>query len=239
MYDPGEALLQLGLYDYVWGDPGLLQTYNSNIQAEKARAEQAEYNKLWKQIEDEKNAAAAAQARQQEVKEAKVEMAKLNKELINAKPQEAVVIRRQQDALVSKYPELKEFSDEARMAKAEEDAYQKAKVGFIGSIPSVFANDMEKQKQIDAIIASNLREEDKKAEIDRIRGIKSTAQLGREASQSAVAGHAGKKTGEALTVSDILAKSANPGYYPTSADKATMKAAGYVWDKVKRQYIGN
>lgn len=206
MYDPSEALLQLGLYDYVWGNPGLLQTYNANIQAQKARDEQAEYNKLWKQIEDEKNAAAAAQARQQEVKEAKVEMAKLNKELINSKPQEAVVIRRQQDALISKYPELKEFSDEARQAKAEEDAYQKAKIGFIGKIPSVFATDSEKQEQIDAIIASNLREEDKQAEINRIRGIKSTAQLGREASQSAVAGHTGKKTTENLENKDLADK---------------------------------
>ena len=46
MYDPSEALLQLGLYDYVWGDPSLLQTYNANVQAAKAREEQAAYNKL-------------------------------------------------------------------------------------------------------------------------------------------------------------------------------------------------
>lgn len=48
MIDP---LLQLGLYDYVWGDPTLLQTYNSNIQADKARKEQQEYNSIWKNIE--------------------------------------------------------------------------------------------------------------------------------------------------------------------------------------------
>lgn len=51
MYDPSEALLQLGLYDYVWGNPALLQTYNANIQADKARREQQEYNTLWKNIE--------------------------------------------------------------------------------------------------------------------------------------------------------------------------------------------
>ena len=238
MYDPTEALFQLGLYDYVWGNPGLLQAYNANVQAEKARQEQANYNRMLKQMEDESRAAEIQKARNQEVKEARVEMAKLNKDLINARPQEAVIIRKQQEALVNKYPELETSFREANAAKAEEDAYQKTKNGIISKIPSVFATDSEKQKQIDAIIASNLREEDKQAEINRIRGIKSTAQMGKEASQSAVAGHTGKQTTEALTVNDILAKSTTTGYYPTTADKATMKAAGYVWDKIKRQYIG-
>lgn len=206
MYDPSEALFQLGLYDYVWGNPGLLQTYNANVQAEKARQEQANYNKMLKQMEDESRAAEAEKARNQELKEARVEMAKLNKDLINARPQEAVIIRRQQEALVNKYPELETSFREANAAKAEEDAYQKAKIGFIGQIPSVFANDNEKQKQIDAIIASNLREEDKQAEINRIRGIKSTAQMGKEASQSAIAGHTGKKTTENLENKDLADK---------------------------------
>lgn len=206
MYDPSEALFQLGLYDYVWGNPGLLQTYNANVQAEKARQEQANYNKMLKQMEDESRAAEAQKARNQELKEARVEMAKLNKDLINAKPQEAVIIRKQQEALVNKYPELETSFREANAAKAEEDAYQKAKIGFIGQIPSVFANDNEKQKQIDAIIASNLREEDKQAEINRIRGIKSTAQMGKEASQSAIAGHTGKKTTETLENKDLADK---------------------------------
>ena len=48
MIDP---LLQLGLYDYVWGNPALLQTYNANVQADKARREQQEYNSIWKNIE--------------------------------------------------------------------------------------------------------------------------------------------------------------------------------------------
>ena len=206
MYDPSEALFQLGLYDYVWGNPGLLQTYNANVQAEKARQEQANYNKMLKQMDDEARAAEAQKARNQELKEARVEMAKLNKDLINARPQEAVIIRKQQEALVDKYPELETSFREANAAKAEEDAYQKAKIGFIGQIPSVFATDSEKQKQIDTIIASNLREEDKKAEIDRIRGIKSTAQMGKEASQSAIAGHTGKKTTETLENKDLADK---------------------------------
>lgn len=238
MYDPSEALFQLGLYDYVWGNPGLLQAYNANVQAERARQEQENYNKMLKQMEYDSRAAEAQKARNQELKEARIEMAKLNKDLINARPQEAVIIRKQQEALVNKYPELETSFREANAAKAEEDAYQIGKINTIGSIPSVFNTDAEKQAAIDKVIASNLRDEDKEDLIKSIRATKSTAQLGKEASQSAVAGHTGKKTTEALTVNDILAKSATTGYYPTTADKATMKAAGYVWDKIKRQYIG-
>lgn len=48
MIDP---LLQLGLYDYVWGNPTLLQTYNSNVQAEKSREAQREYNQYLKEYD--------------------------------------------------------------------------------------------------------------------------------------------------------------------------------------------
>ena len=238
MYDPSEALLQLGLYDYVWGNPTLLQTYNANVQAQKAREEQAQYNKLWKQIEEEKTAAAAEQARRQELKEAGVEMAKLNRDLINAAPQEAVIIRKQQDALINKYPELAGYNSDAIKAKAEEDAYQLNKTNFIGTIPSVFNTETEKQTAIDKVTGSKLRPGDKEDLIKSIRGTKSTDQMGKEARQSAVASHSGKKTGDALTVSDILERASKPGYVPTSADKAAMKQNGYIWDKIKRTYIG-
>ena len=206
MYDPSEALFQLGLYDYVWGNPGLLQTYNANVQAEKARQEQANYNKMLKQMEDDSRAAEAEKARNQELKEARVEMAKLNKDLINARPQEAVIIRKQQEALVNKYPELETSFREANAAKAEEDAYQIGKTKTIGAIPSVFNTDAEKQAAIDQVIASNLRPEDKEDLIKSIRGTKSTAQMGKEASQSAIASHTGKKTGENLENKDLADK---------------------------------
>lgn len=211
MYDPSEALFQLGLYDYVWGNPGLLQTYNANVQAEKARQEQANYNKMLKQMEDESRAAEVEKARNQELKEARVEMAKLNKDLINARPQEAVIIRKQQEALVNKYPELETSFREANAAKAEEDAYQVGKTKTIGAIPSVFNTDAEKQAAIDKVIASNLRPEDKDDLIKSIRGTKSTAQMGKEASQSAVAGHVGKKTTENLEAQDKKKKLADSG----------------------------
>ena len=238
MYDPSEALLQLGLYDYVWGDPSLLQTYNANVQAAKAREEQAQYNKLWKQIEDQKAAAAAEQARRQEIKEASVEMAKLNRDLINAAPQEAVIIRKQQDALINKYPELAGYNSDAIKAKAEEDAYQADKVKFIGGLPKTYKDDAEIQNTIADVVNSKLRPKDKEDIIGKLQGLKSTAQMAAEARQSAVASHSGKKTGDALTVSDILERASKPGYVPTSTDKSTMKQNGYVWDKIKRTYIG-
>lgn len=239
MYDPSEALFQLGLYDYVWGNPGLLQTYNANVQAEKARQEQANYNKMLKQMDDAAQAAEAQKARNQELKEARVEMAKLNKDLINAKPQEAVIIRKQQEALVNKYPELETSFREANAAKAEEDAYQIGKTKTIGAIPSVFNTDAEKQAAIDKVIASNLRPEDKQAEIDRIRGTKSTAQMGKEASQSAIAGHTGKKTTETLADQDLTDKvigKIGAGMGPsklTAEERTKARELGFTWKGTK------
>ena len=211
MYDPSEALLQLGLYDYVWGNPALLQTYNANVQAAKAREEQAQYNKLWKQIEDDKAKAAAEQARKQELKEAGVEMAKLNRDLINATPQEAVIIRKQQEALINKYNELAGYNSDAIKAKAEEDAYQAKKVGFIGGLPKTYKDDAEIQKTIDSVVASDLRSKDKEDIIGKLQGLKSTAQMAAEARQSAVASHSGKKTTENLETKDRKKKLADSG----------------------------
>ncbi|MBR3337181.1 MAG: hypothetical protein IKG26_09155 [Bacillus sp. (in: Bacteria)] len=239
MYDPSEALFQLGLYDYVWGNPGLLQTYNANVQAEKARQEQANYNKMLKQMEDDSRAAEAEKARNQELKEARVEMAKLNKDLINARPQEAVIIRKQQEALVNKYPELETSFREANAAKAEEDAYQIGKTKTIGAIPSVFNTDAEKQAAIDQVIASNLRPEDKEDLIKSIRGTKSTAQMGKEASQSAIAGHTGKKTTEALADQDLTNKvigKISSGMGPsklTAEERIKARELGYTWKGTK------
>lgn len=211
MYDPSEALLQLGLYDYVWGNPTLLQTYNANVQAAKAREEQAQYNKLWKQIEDDKARAAAEQSRRQELKEASVEMAKLNRDLINAAPQEAVIIRKQQDALINKYPELAGYNSDAIKAKADEDAYQAKKVRFIGGLPKTYRDDAEIQKTIDSVVKSDLRSNDKEDIIGKLQGLKSTTQMAAEARQSAVASHSGKKTTENLETQDKKKKLAESG----------------------------
>lgn len=234
MYDPSEALLQLGLYDYVWGNPALLQTYNANVQAAKAREEQAKYNQIWKQIEDRNAQMKEAAARQQELKEASVEMAKLNKDLINAKPQEAIIIRKQQEALANKYPELKQSSADAIAARKAEQDYQKKKTGYIGKIPHTFANDAAIDAQIQDILGQSediIRDDDKEALIKELQGRKSTAQMIAEAQQSATASHGGKKTTEALDLNDVLTRSKQPGYVPSSEDKTIAKKGGYFWDK--------
>lgn len=234
MYDPSEALLQLGLYDYVWGNPTLLQTYNANVQAEKARQEQAKYNQVWKQIEERNAQMKEAAARQQELKEASVEMAKLNKDLINAKPQEAVIIRKQQEALVNKYPELSQSSADAIAARKAEQEYQTRKTNYIGKIPHTFANDAAIDAQIQDILGQSediIRADDKEALIKELQGRKSTAQMIAEAQQSATASHGGKKTTEALDLNDVLTRSKQPGYVPSSEDKAIAKKGGYFWDK--------
>lgn len=232
MYDPSEALLQLGLYDYVWGNPALLQTYNANVQAAKAREEQAKYNQIWKQIEDRNAQMKEAAARQQELKEASVEMAKLNKDLINAKPQEAVIIRKQQEALANKYPELKQSSADAIAARKAEDEYQKGKVALLGKIPHTFANDTAIDAQIQKVTDDPfLRPEDKDEIIKQLQSKKSTAQMLEEAEQAARVSHGGKKTTEALDLNDVLTRSRQPGYVPSSEDKAIAKKGGYFWDK--------
>lgn len=232
MYDPSEALLQLGLYDYVWGNPSLLQTYNANVQAAKAREEQAKYNQVWKQIEERNAQMKEAAARQQELKEASVEMAKLNKDLINARPQEAIIIRKQQEALVNRYPELKQSSADAIAARKAEDEYQKGKIAFVGKIPHTFANDAAIDAQIQTITNDTfLRPEDKEALIKELQGKKSTAQMLEEAAQAARVSHGGKKTTEALDLNDVLTRSRQPGYVPSSEDKAIAKKGGYFWDK--------
>lgn len=232
MYDPSEALLQLGLYDYVWGNPALLQAYNANVQAAKAREEQAKYNQIWKQIEDRNAQMKEAAARQQELKEASVEMAKLNKDLINAKPQEAVIIRKQQEALANKYPELKQSSADAIAARKAEDEYQKGKVALLGKIPHTFANDTAIEAQIQKVTDDPfLRPEDKDEIIKQLQSKKSTAQMLEEAEQAARVSHGGKKTTEALDLNDVLTRSRQPGYVPSSEDKAIAKKGGYFWDK--------
>lgn len=239
MYDPSEALLQLGLYDYVWGNPALLQTYNANVQAAKAREEQAKYNQIWKQIEDRNAQMKEAAARQQELKEASVEMAKLNKDLINAKPQEAVIIRKQQEALANKYPELKQSSADAIIARKAEQNYQRNKTNYIGKIPHTFANDAAIDAQIQDILNQSedvIRDDDKEALIKELQGRKSTSQLIKEAQQSATASHAGKKTTENLNEQDLLNK-ANTAISANSRPSSLVpeirqkiRELGYTWD---------
>lgn len=251
MYDPSEALFQLGLYDYVWGNPALLQAYNSNVQAEKAREQQREYDNYWKQIEAakaerdwqynkeklqlEKDKIEAEKARTAEAK-----IAQLLKQRAEAKNTiEERAIDTEINGMLNVYPQFKDQVVEMVNAQKADRQYSKDLNRFRSQVKRNFNTDAEIDNEIQRVLAEDwIREPDRSSMVDELRGKKSTAQMKAEASQSAVAGHTGKKTTEALTVNDILAKSTTTGYYPTTADKATMKAAGYVWDKIKRQYIG-
>ena len=180
-----------------------------------------------------------AAARQQELKEASVEMAKLNKDLINAKPQEAVIIRKQQEALVNKYPELSQSSADAIIARKAEQNYQRNKTNYIGKIPHTFANDAAIDAQIQDILNQSedvIRDDDKEALIKELQGRKSTSQLIKEAQQSATASHAGKKTTENLNEQDLLNK-ANTAISANSRPSSLVpeirqkiRELGYTWD---------
>lgn len=207
MYTPlDETMLQLGLYDYVWGDNTMLQNYMSRIEAEKNREAQREYNQYLKDYDRAKAEAEDAARKRQELKEAEVELAGLNRDLIKARPTEAAVIRKRQAALLSKYPELKS-DDSAEQAYADEQKYKQAKIAAQRALPTTFATD----KDIDNAIASiadnhDLLDEDKEDIIKDLQSKKSTATLAKEASQSAVASHSGKKTGESLDEADLQKK---------------------------------
>lgn len=202
MYDPNRALLELGLVDYVWGNPSTLSTWNSNLQADKSRKEQQEYNNMWKMLELAKLKSDEKKAKDKELNDAAVQMAKLNRDLMNASPQEAVIIRKEQAALAKRYPTLQDSTAEAIKARAAEDQYQKDKTNFISTLPTTFAKDDDIKSAIASVMNSKLYDADKEKLISELRGKKSTEQIVAEARQNAAGSHAGKKTGEALDLKD-------------------------------------
>lgn len=205
MYDPNRALLELGLVDYVWGNPSTLSTWNSNLQADKSRKEQQEYNNMWKMLELAKLKSDEKKARDKELNDAAVQMAKLNRDLMNASPQEAVIIRKEQAALAKRYPTLQDSTAEAIKARAAEDQYQKDKTNFISTLPTTFATNEDIKKAIDKVMGKDgnfLYDTDKEKIISELRGKKSTEQIVAEARQNEIGSHAGKKTGEALDLKD-------------------------------------
>lgn len=204
MYTPlDETMLQLGLYDYVWGDNTMLQNYISRVEAEKNREAQREYNQYLKEYDRAKAEAEESARKRQELKEAEVELANLNRDLIKARPTEAAVIRKRQAALFSKYPELKS-DDSVEQAYADEQKYKQAKIAAQRALPTTFATDEDIDNAI-ASIADNvaLLDEDKEDIIKDLQSKKSTATLAREASQSAIASHTGENTRKSLTDADL------------------------------------
>ena len=165
MIDP---LLQLGLYDYVWGDPTLLQTYNSNIQADKARKEQQEYNTLWKNIELAKMQQEKDKQEAEKLRAAKVELAKLNRDLTKAEdPRDKVAIKAEMQKIVDEYPQLSidnTMVDKAKAAAESEDSRQR---NVMQGKAKIYAEAKkkksveEKNKFLDELFGPAATEEDK------------------------------------------------------------------------------
>lgn len=221
MYDPSEALLQLGLYDYVWGDPGLLNTYNSNVQAEKARQENLAYQNMWKQIEQNKINAENAKAEKQARKDKEAKLADLYKQYNNAAgEQERAYIAKQINALEGNKSVENEMiaafnADRAAKEKATKDEALRhsAALKEIASIEAQ-SRKLKKAYQKDALANSvydtetypNMNDAERDKLYASLKGIKALDEKVSEAVEGAAASHAGKKTTEKLDEKDKAAE---------------------------------
>ena len=223
MYDPSEALLQLGLYDYVWGNPALLQTYNANIQADKARKEQQDYNTLWKNIELAKLEKDKAEREASEQRQRDAEKAALYKQYNEAEgaAERAVIAKR--IAAIDGKPESK-VKDEmlaaydkdkiAREYAAEDEAWRKEQALKETAKISKLKDAATKKATKEAIARSvynrelypDMNDDERNKLYADIMGVKTIGELTSDAVKQAVAGHAGKKTGESLDEADLQKK---------------------------------
>ena len=203
---------RVGMVNSIFGDNNMLSQYYAAKQAaeesEKNRESQREYNEYLKEYDRANAEAEQRAAYKQELKAAEVEMATLNRDLLTANAPEAAVILQRQEALVAKYPELESFDTKtAQKAADAEREYTVDLNRFKGQVKRVFANDDEIQNEIERVQAASwIRPDDMSKIVDNLQSMKSTAQLAREASQSAYASHAGKKTGASLDDADLTKK---------------------------------
>lgn len=244
MYDPSEALLQLGLYDYVWGNPSLLQTYNANVQAQKAREEQNAYNKLWKAIEDQKS-------KERADAEKREKLSQLYKDYNNAGgEQERAIIAEQirnlkgdsvvEDRMLNAYN-----ADRAAKEKSDRDEALRhsAALREIADIEAQ-SRKLKKAAQKDALANSvydtetypNMNDAERDKLYASLKGIKALDEKVSEAVEGAAASHAGKKTTENLNEQDSLKKaneaiSANSRPSSLTAEiRQKIRELGYTWN---------
>lgn len=230
---------RVGMVNSIFGDNSMLSQYyaaeNAAKESEKNRESQREYNEYLKEYDRANAQKEQDAAYRKELKEAEVEMAALNRDLVKANVPEAAVIAKRQESLIAKYPELSSSNDEAIVKQKEEEEYQTKKIGLRSEIPTVFADENAINTQIANVMASGLRPQDKEELVKELQLKKSTAQLARESSQSAVASHAGKKTGESLADAD-LTKNANNAIKNNSSPtklkqevRDKIREMGYTW----------
>lgn len=236
MYDPSEALLQLGLYDYVWGNPSLLQTYNANVQAQKAREDQNRYNTMWKQIEMAKMQSEKDKANALKLNELNKEFDELQYKLTQTQdPLEMAWISKQMrkvraDAAAQGMTlrgEDKEFDKSYNENRQYNDNLNAFKKGLKRS----FKSEAEKNAELAKIDNSGFRDKDIIDMRKEISGIDSQQAKNEAAVSQSISSHVGKKTTETLDLNDVLTRSKQPGYVPSSEDKVIAKKNGYFWDK--------
>lgn len=206
---------RVGMVNSIFGDNNMLSQHYAAKQAaeesEKNRESQREYNEYLKEYDRAKAEAESRAAYKKELKEAEVELAALHRDLVKANPSEYAVIVKSIEALKEKYPELESDETEtetatetAKKAYEDERAYAANLNRFKGQVKRVFLTDDEIQNEIERVQAASwIRPDDMSKIVDNLQSMKSTAQLAREASQSAYASHAGKKTSESLDDADL------------------------------------
>ena len=229
MYTPtDEAMLQLGLYDYVWGDNTMLQNYLSRAEAEKNREAQRAYNDYLKEYDRAKLAQEEAVRKAQEEKEKDVKRAELLGKLkdpeIGAK--EKAIYRKQLEALGEGDKQLADEIEDAIQkdlkAKADKDAAEADRQRRVMEGKAKFLAELNKAKSFnekinmlhkltsgkDEDIQSLLNEfnfdisdwtdEDKKEIYNKVLSTETQQEANKGAVKGAVATHLGKKTAESL-----------------------------------------
>jgi hypothetical protein len=238
---------RVGMVNSIFGDNNMLSQYYAAKQAaeesEKNRESQREYNEYLKEYDRANAEAENRAAYQKELKAAEVELAGLNRDLVKANPTEAAVILKQREALLAKHPELASYNtdtdtgtDIAKKAYDDERNYAADLNRFKGQVKRVFLTDDEIQNEIERVQAARwIRPDDMSKIVDDLQSMKSTAQLAREASQSAVASHAGKKTGASLDDADLTQKANDAIKNNTSPsslkqeERDKIREMGYTW----------
>lgn len=223
MYDPSEALLQLGLYDYVWGNPALLQTYNANVQAAKARKEQQDYNTLWKNIELAKMQKEQEEREASEQRQRDAEKAALYKQYNEAKgaAERAVIAKRiaaidgkqesnVKDEMLAAYDKDKlsrEYAAEDEAWRKERALKETAKISELKDLATKKATKEAIARSVyNKKLYPDMNDDERNKLYADIMGIKTIGEMTSDAVNQAVASHAGKKTSENLDEADLQKK---------------------------------
>lgn len=231
---------RVGMVNSIFGDNNMLSQYYAAKQAaeesEKNRESQREYNEYLKEYDRANAEAEKRAAYQKELKEAEAKMAELNRDLVKAKPSDAAVILKQQEALITKYPALKNSNVEAQKAYEDERAYAANLNRYKGQVKRDFLTDEEMQNEIERVHAASwIEPEDIKDIVDDIKSNKSLDRMRQERNLQQDLTRGGEKRDKALDDAD-LTKLANDAIKnntsPSSLKQEVrdkIREMGYTW----------